>query len=342
MQALTLTLDGTHHTARRALGAVSCRIVRSPDGKRLFDKSHLFGEEDIPALLSLRGLELSLLMPEEGDIDESEAAMRLGRALAGPGINLTGPSGARARLVAAHRGLLCVDPQTVARVNSVGSVSVYTLFDGQSVEKGEVVAEAKVTPLLVASSDVDQAESLTFTPPVSVLPFQSLRAAALIRERISPAQSRRMADSLSAKLQWFGSTLGDVHYITPDAPPESIAGEMRRLIEAGAELLLASGGSASDPADPLLNALAHLDTRPERTGIPAHPGSMLWLAYAGEIPIVGVPTCGSFSEATALDLVLPVLLAGQHVTASTLATFGHGGLLTGSHPRFPGYRSQKS
>jgi molybdopterin biosynthesis enzyme len=201
------------------------------------------------------------------------------------------------------------------------------------------VAEAKVTPLVVSAREVAEAESYASTPPIRVLPFKSMRAGALIRERVSHAQAQRVVESLSGKLAWFGSSLGGVRYVSPDEPAERIAAEMRGLLAEGSDLLFVSGGSAADPADPLLKALGHVPARVERVGIPAHPGSMLWLGYAGEVPILGVPSCGMFSQATTLDLVLPAALAGESLTASTFASIGHGGLLRGNDPRFPRYNS---
>ena len=48
-----------------------------------------------------------------------------------------------------------------------------------------------------------------------------------------------------------------------------------------------------------------------RRGVPAHPGSMLWLARIGRTAILGLPTCGAYSKATAADLLLPRLLSGE-------------------------------
>ena len=45
-------------------------------------------------------------------------------------------------------------------------------------------------------------------------------------------------------------------------------------------------------------------------GVPAHPGSVLWLARVGGTSILGLPTCGA-SMATAADLLLPRLLASE-------------------------------
>ena len=73
-------------------------------------------------------------------------------------------------------------------------------------------------------------------------------------------------------------------------------------------------------------------------GVPAHPGSMLWLARVGDTAFLGLPTCGAYSKATAADLVLPRLLTGEPPTRRLVAGLGHGGLLTRDQRfRFPAY-----
>ena len=75
-----------------------------------------------------------------------------------------------------------------------------------------------------------------------------------------------------------------------------------------------------------------------RHGVPSHPGSMLWLGRVGRTAVIGLPSCGAFSKATAADLLLPRLVAGQPATAATVARLGHGGILTRSQRfRFPAY-----
>jgi molybdopterin biosynthesis enzyme len=77
-----------------------------------------------------------------------------------------------------------------------------------------------------------------------------------------------------------------------------------------------------------------------RHGAPAHPGSLLWLARWDGLPVLGMPTCGMFSQATTFDLVLPRLLAGEAVGNRELAALGHGGLLSREMAyRFPPYRA---
>jgi formylmethanofuran dehydrogenase subunit E len=65
---------------------------------------------------------------------------------------------------------------------------------------------------------------------------------------------------------------------------------------------------------------------------------MLWLGKVGRVAIVGLPSCGAYSKATAADLLLPRLLSGEPASVRTVARLGHGGILTRDQRfRFPAY-----
>ena len=80
----------------------------------------------------------------------------------------------------------------------------------------------------------------------------------------------------------------------------------------------------------------------EKRGVPAHPGSLFWIARIGSVPVLGLPSCGLFSEATVFDLVLPRILCGDMIGGGELAALGHGGFLTRDMAfRFPPYRRSR-
>ena len=54
--------------------------------------------------------------------------------------------------------------------------------------------------------------------------------------------------------------------------------------------------------------------------------ALFLVAYLGETPLLGVPACALHHPVTALDLVLPRLLAGERIGKLELALLGHGGL----------------
>ena len=84
-------------------------------------------------------------------------------------------------------------------------------------------------------------------------------------------------------------------------------------------MILTAGGRSTDPSDPFFTAIDALGGRVVRHGVPAHPGSMLWLARIGRTAILGLPTCGAYSKATAADLLLPRLLTGEPPTRRTVS-----------------------
>jgi molybdopterin biosynthesis enzyme len=97
--------------------------------------------------------------------------------------------------------------------------------------------------------------------------------------------------------------------------------------------VLVGGVSAGDLLSPFYGALERLGGTVLRRGVPAHPGSMIWLARLDRTQLMGLPQCGMFSFATAADLVLPRLFTGEALTAESLADLAHGGLL-GREMRF--------
>jgi hypothetical protein len=53
---------------------------------------------------------------------------------------------------------------------------------------------------------------------------------------------------------------------------------------------------------------------------------MFLVTYVRGVPLLGVPGCGLHHRVTVLDLVLPRILAGEHIGKQELAFAGHGGL----------------
>jgi hypothetical protein len=101
---------------------------------------------------------------------------------------------------------------------------------------------------------------------------------------------------------------------------------------------MTGGGNTLDPMDGALGANPLGEGQPVRLAEPAHPGSLFWLAYTGDVPIFNLASCSMYSSSTVGDLVLPSIMAGERVTATDLAGIGYGGLLDRDMQfRFPPY-----
>jgi hypothetical protein len=325
-------------TAEQLAGRVLCHDVRDAVGKVALAKGALLDAASAQRLLELPWDEVHLLEVEPGDLHEEAAGRLVATAAAGDGVDVKAYTGGQWTLAAGRRGLLRIDARRLADVNEHGGIAVFTLFDGQPVERGETVAKAKVTPLVIGGDTVRAVQKAAADGVVNVVPFRPAVVGAVARESLDPRQRARFEAALKQKIDWFGGRLLALRFAEPSA--RGVADELTALRAASADLLIVAGASALDPLDPVFGGLTILGARMERHGAPAHPGSLLWLARWGPIPVLGMPTCGMFSQATTFDLVLPRLLAGEHVGNAVIAGLGHGGLLSREMAyRFPPYRA---
>lgn len=320
-------------------GRIACHDLRDAAGRVVVRKGQALDAAAAAAALAAAWDELHLLELEAGDLHEEPAGARVSRAAAGEGVVVKGYTGGQWTLAAASRGLVRVDADALAAANRLPGISIFTLYDLQPVDAGDPVARAKVTPLALPEALVEEVErgARRSGGLVRVRPFLPRLVGALSRESLSADQRERFEASLREKLEWLGSRLLPVRYGGGDAA--AVATELHALLDAGADLLVVAGASALDPLDPVFLGIEAAGGRMERHGVPAHPGSLFFLARVHDRPVLGMPTCGMFSQATTFDLVLPRILTGERVGEAELAALGHGGLLSrDSAWRFPPYR----
>jgi molybdenum cofactor cytidylyltransferase len=322
-------------------GSLCTAPVRDASGQLVLEKGTLLDESDRARLAAGSWDTLHLVRCDEGDLGEAEAGARVAQAVAGPGVGLGAVARGQWSLCAQWRGVLEVDAGTLAELNANEDLSVYTLFDGQVVDAGEVVACAKVIPFVVPETDVIALEARLAqrVAPLRVRGFTAHHVAAVVLESLGERARARFGQSFGEKVQWFGGTLERVTHVAPDANAVRAA-----LDRAAAEchLVVVAGTRAMDPLDPAFVALDALGARLVRRGMAAHPGSLCWVAQLRGRWIIGLPSCGVLSQATIFDLIFTWMFADMDITPQRLASVGHGGLLTRDMAyRFPPYRAQR-
>src|SRR5689334_1919170 len=285
-----------------------------------------------------RSGEVHVVELEPGDLHEDAAAGRLAVALAGPGLEARPPVQSQARLVSRRRGLVRVRGEVVDAINSLGSVSVFTLMDGQAVAEGEEVAGCKVTPVAVPGALIEEAERLCRErgPVVELLAFRPLKTFVVATERLKPKARELFRAAVTAKLGWYGADVLAVREVA--RTPQAVAAAYREAVDSGADLVLFAGASAIDPLDPAYAELTRAGGELLQLGAPMHPGSMLWLGRLRGAAVVGVASCAGFGRNSSLDLLLPFVFAYGRADAGDLLRLGHGGLIeAGAGRRFPPY-----
>jgi hypothetical protein len=294
-----------------------------------FKKGHIITEVDLPHLRRLGKEHVYVLRIEPGEIHEDEAALKLATALAGPGIVFDpSPSEGKISLKAAFRGLLKVQAEALILFNLVPDVTCASRHNNTLVEKGDIVAATRVIPLIADEKTVQEAvriaqeaggvffvKKLSY-PRTSIVITGNEVFHGLIEDKFAPV--------LRKKLQVLGCPVSDV-FFAPDHRSQ-IAQRIRDSIAKGAELILVAGGMSVDPDDVSRTAILDLGAEEVVYGTPVLPGAMFLYGRISGIPVLGIPACVLFFNATVLDLILPRVLAGEAVTRKDLAAMAHGGL----------------
>jgi hypothetical protein len=287
---------------------------------------------------------LRIAWPEASDLHEDEAAARLAAAAGGHGVERHSLRQSRLDLAARWDGVLHVRTDGLIGFNAIDSLELFTLFHGQAVQAGQVVASVKVAPHLIPIAQVEAGVRIAceHAPLVEVRPYLTLDVAALVAETIAGPALARFESGARAKVEALGGRFAGTTVIA-SGEPDAAESEARVALESLAigrkiPVILVGGVSAGDPLAPFYAALLSLGGRVLRHGVPAHPGSMIWIGELADSHLLGLPQCGMFTMATAADLILPRLLTGERLTRENLAELAHGGMLTRDMRfRFPAY-----
>jgi len=353
---------------REAIGTVIAHDIteiRPGEFKgRAFKKGHVVREEDICHLQRLGKGHLFVLQVADDEMHENDAAYAIAKALMGDGVAIKGePKEGKISIIADRDGLLMVDRDALLEFNMLGEVMCATLRNNTVVKKGQTVAGTRAIPLVVKKNVVHAADALCAKAPsiIQVKEIRKPRAGVVItgnevyHGRIKDA----FAPVITKKIEEIGGELVGIYYAPDDKA--FIVDRLRELLNAGADLLITTGGMSVDPDDVTRFAIRELGAADITYGSAVLPGAMFLVGYLGiehsakgieqeaiikeryeeskatessalcalpsaVVPILGIPACGMYAKITIFDLVLPRILAGEKIGRRELAELGHGGL----------------
>ncbi|MGB1253483.1 MAG: molybdopterin-binding protein [Candidatus Promineifilaceae bacterium] len=312
-----------------ALNHILGHNIAGPSGRRVLRKGRMLRAADIEKLRGIGRKSVYVAQLEAGDVDENCSAARIANAAAGENLRLSNAATGRVNISAEKLGLLRVDYEKLFAINRLDGVTLAALPAHTAVQRGKMVATVKIIPYALPELTVGLAEDfgrfLYLTPFTKKSVKLILSGFPTARERIV----RSFDNALRPRIAALGGEIQQVAFVPLEDESDEI--KLAQLIEQQAsscDLLLLAGETAiMDRFDIAPRAVERAGGRIESLGAPVDPGNLLMLAYHGNTPILGAPGCSRSPKDNIIDLVLPRLLAGDHLTREDIIAFAIGGLL---------------
>lgn len=313
----------------QAIGQILLHNQASADGRKAVKKGQCLTQADIALLQDLGRVEVYVAILADDDLDENEAARRLGQAIATTGLTPSTATTGRVNLIAATTGLFKVDIERLLAFNAFEGLTLATIPTNTVVQPKTMVGTIKIIPYGVPHRRLQAAEALVAqTPLVALKPFK-IRQAALITTGSPAARDKVMEGFIPALRDRLASYTTEM-LVGPYVPEDEaeIGEALQWALGSGAQMILIAGETSIMDADDITpRAIKAIGGEIVHYGMPVEPGNLMMLAYRGDIPIVGAPGCAKSKSHNVVDMVLPRLAAGEHLTRQDLIALGHGGLL---------------
>lgn len=314
-----------------AVGSVLChditQIIKGVTKDAVFRKGHIVKEEDIPVLLSVGKEHLYVWEAEEGMMHENDAAEILRQISQGDNMHPSEVKEGKIELIADCDGLLKIDDTKINLVNSMGEIIIACRHGNFPVRKGDKIAGMRVIPLVIEEEKMLRAKEVCHGGAIfHILPFEKKKAGIVTTG--SEVYYGRIQDEFTPvvveKLEEYGVEILEI--ITCLDDPAMIEEAVKGLLSKGAGMVICTGGMSVDPDDRTPLAIRNCSDKVITYGAPVLPGAMFMLAYKGEIPLMGLPGCVMYARRTIFDLVLPRVMAGEHLEKEDFRLLGQGGL----------------
>ena len=307
----------------------------------------------------------SLAVAEEADagdfVHENEGAEAFAKRMAGDNVDFElPPREGKIGFRAGVNGLFSLDAPRLAAFNMLGDVMCATRQDAMVVEAGTQIAATRVIPLYIGKSRFAEALSYLQWPLFSVLPLRKAKVGILVTgtEVFQGLIEDKFVPVIGSKVERYGCSVVKA-VIAPD-DKAMLAAAVKEIQDAGADLLVTTGGLSVDPDDVTRAALVEAGLTDVLHGAPVLPGSMTLVGRMpapdrapdhapgkpdsapravnglpefdrveqpkdGAMQVIGVPACALYFKTTLFDALLPRLLAGRRITRPELAAMGEGG-----------------
>ena len=318
-----------------AVGHVLCHditvIIKDVKKGVAFRKGHIVAAEDIPELLKLGKEHLYVWEKDDSMYHEDEAAEILRELCMGENILSGTPSEGKIEMTAACDGLLMIDSERLRMVNAIEEIMIATRHGMTPVKRGDKLAGTRVIPLVIAKEKMERVKAVAGDKPLlSIRPYLPMRCGIVttgsevyygrIQDTFTPVVEQKLAE--------YGMTVAAKEKC-PDEK-DCIIAAIRKMLDAGLDMILTTGGMSVDPDDKTPGAIRDAGARIVSYGAPVLPGAMMLVGYfelgKRKIPVMGLPGCVMYAKRTIFDLLLCRAAAEVEIRREDITVLGEGGL----------------
>lgn len=269
-----------------AVGHVLChdmtQIIPGVTKDAVFRKGHVVREEDIPVLLSIGKDNLYVWEKDDTMYHEDEAADILRGLCQNDYMEASSPKEGKVELTAQTDGLFKVDEERLIRLNSLGEMMVATRHGNFPVKKGDKLAGTRIIPLVIEKEKMEAAkEAVGEEPLLALLPYHHKKVGIVttgnevfhgrIRDQFGPVIREKLAEFDTEVL---GQTI-------MNDDQEKITEAIQAFLDAGADMVVCTGGMSVDPDDTTPAAIKGTGAEIVSYGAPVLPGACSCCLHEG-------------------------------------------------------------
>lgn len=290
-----------------------------------FIRGQIIKKEDIERLLDMGKAHIYVNDGDDNEVHEEEASRRIALSALGENMELVPAKEGRTNIISKVDGLVAVNGRCLAEMNRVKNVLFTVVPDKYPVKAGDIVAAAKIVPLYISESLLAEAEAAGKKGIIKLAPFRKMKVGLVVTGtevatgRIPDASSR-----VEERFKGYGLDVMGKKMVVDDV--DLIRDAILELSDAGADIIVTTGGLSVDPDDLTKEGVEATGARVVCYGAPVFPGAMFLVARLDGKYILGAPACVYFNTHTALDVVLPRIMAGEKISAATIRKLASGGL----------------
>ncbi len=306
--------------------------IQNEDIKRVaFKRNHTISVDDEQYLSRLGKKHFYVL--EDGDdhlIHEEDAARIMFETINNGHFLESDIAMGKINFLAKTDGFFQVDSHLLTNFNLLGNISAACINNMSYVKKGQVVASMRIISLFTTKQHIDKIKNFNHAQAMfRILPIKASNihqittgsevASALVEDGFKP--------KLDDKLNTFDLTINNYQVVIDDK--FEITNKITGALNAGADLILVTGGMSVDPDDLTPGAIKDSGANIITYGTPIIPGSMFLYSTHKDAVILGLPGAVIFEQTTAFDLLLPYALTKTNIDQKDIMMMAVGGLLDG-------------